>query len=263
MKKHILLGTSVLALMLTNIPSGYADDGTTDLKLKITTGADYSSGKYGASESTDILYAPVTVKGTYGDFTTKLTVPYLTIKGPGSVVGGGDGSISQGNGSSAVTTERGLGDVVASLTYTQNIDSAQAYIDYTAKIKFPTADEKKGLGTGETDYTAYVEGTKVIGDAYLFLGTGYKVLGDSSTLQLDNVWYTSTGGGYKITPDTTLGLSYDYKEAASSTGSITSEVTGSVTQKLSPTLDLQFYGITGFSDGSPDAGGGVMLGYKM
>ena len=45
--------------------------------LSVTSGADYSSGKYGQSETTDITYIPFMAKYETDDTTIKLTVPLV------------------------------------------------------------------------------------------------------------------------------------------------------------------------------------------
>lgn len=255
--KFLALSASLLAL---SPALAWADD-VSDVKVKLSTGFDYSTGDYGDTQDTEIWYAPVTGKVTTGNISASLTIPYLSIKGPGAVIGGGGGSITQAS-TGTVTTESGLGDVVAGLTYTVDLENVGAYIDLTGKVKFPTADEDKGLGTGEFDYTTMVEGTKTLGDAYVSAGVGYKFVGDNNTLDLDNVWMFTTGAGYQLTPELSVGASYDYRESAGS-GDDPSEATAYANYKLTPDVNLQAYTVAGFSDGSPNNSVGVQVGYKF
>lgn len=72
------------ALALATIASPVlADDG-----FSLTTGFDYTTGKYGNATSTDILYIPVTGQYQSGDMTLTLTVPYISVTGPGGVIRG-------------------------------------------------------------------------------------------------------------------------------------------------------------------------------
>lgn len=255
--KFLTLSASLLAL---SPAAAYADDAS-DVKFKLSTGVDYSTGDYGDTEDTEIWYAPVTGKIVAGNLSASLTVPYLRIKGPGAVIGGGGGSVVQSS-SSTVTTESGLGDVVAGLTYTVDLDNIGAYVDLTGKVKFPTADEDKGLGTGEFDYTTRAELTKTLGDAYVSGGVGYKFVGSNDNLDLDNTWSFTTGAGYQLTPEFSFGASYDYSQAAGS-GDDPSEATAYANYKLTPDVNVQAYTVAGFSDGSPDNAVGVQIGYKF
>ncbi len=232
-----------------------------DLKFKFSTGFDYSTGDYGDPQDTEILYFPFVTKAIFRDWAAKLTIPYLQITGPGVVVGDGGVAVNQGGGA-ARTTESGLGDIVAGLTYTLDIEDFGSYVDFTGKIKFPTADEDKGLGTGETDYTLLVDITKVFGKAYVFGGVGRKFVGENDQLQLDDIWLFNVGGGYQVNKKFSAGASYDFRESASSSDN-PSEGTGYITYKITESITGLLYGVVGFSDGSPDTGVGLQLNYKF
>ena len=259
-KRNFYFLATALTLALSPL-AAHAADNDEGTRVKLSTGFDYSTGDYGDTQDTEITYIPVTAKAYMGDFTGSLTVPYVRIEGPGSVIGGGDASVQQ-TGTGVITTESGLGDVVAGLTYTVDLDQYKSYVDLTGKVKFPTADEDKGLGTGEADYTLLVEGTKMIGDAYVSAGLGRKFVGDSPALNLSDVWLGSVGAGYQVTPQFGVGASYDYRESAGS-GENPSEMTAFATYKVTPDVSVQAYGVAGFSDGSPDHSVGMQIGYKL
>lgn len=250
-----------------------------DVNVKISTGFDYSTGKYGQSQSTEIWYFPIITKATYGNWTAKLTVPYLRIKGPGSVIGGGgvvvvcndNSGPGKGGGcppvvnpvtTGAVTTESGLGDIIGALTYTINIEKHDIFLDFTGKIKFPTADENKRLGTGETDYTIQVDATKMFGKAYIFGGAGRRFVGDNAQLQFDDIWLVNAGAGYQVNKKFGLGASYDFRESPS-TAQNASEATGYFTYKVTDSVTAMLYGVVGFSNGSPDESVGLQFSYKF
>lgn len=255
----LLLTTAITAPARAEETADIDTDGP--IKYKLTTGADYSRGDYGDTEDTEVWYVPVTGKAMYNNWTAKVTVPWLRIKGPGAVVGSGDGSVTSAGGA-AVTTEEGMGDVVAALMYTFDFDEITTSLDVTGKIKFPTADEDKGLGTGETDYTLGAEVTKMIGKANVSAGLSRKFVGSNATLNLHDVWIASVGAGYKLTSDLDVGVSYDWRQSASN-GEQPRDATLYASYKLTPKVNIQVYGVKGFSDASADAGGGLMVGYKF
>ncbi len=144
----ILSALIVAGLCLSN--SVYAQDG----EFSFSSGFDYSKGDYGSATDTEIWYIPVTGNYEKGPWRFRVTVPYITIEGPGGVVGGTEGGLVVSGGGGVVTKESGLGDVVAAASYTINPSNVYIpFIELTGKIKFPTADEDDGLGTGEHDYT--------------------------------------------------------------------------------------------------------------
>lgn len=230
--------------------------------FSLTSGFDYSSGDYGGATDTHILYIPLIGKYETERTTFKLTVPYISIESSGGVVGGADGApvVIDPDAAGERTTESGLGDIVASATYTVLDGQANGLLlDVTGKVKFATADEDKGLGTGETDYAAQVDIYKTYGAFTPFGTLGYKVFGDTSATDFNNVFYGSLGGAYKFGPQTSGGLIYDLREASTDSSSSLSELTAYVSYKFTETTKAQLYGVKGFSDGSPDWGMGAMV----
>src|SRR5436305_990332 len=53
------------------------------------TGSDYSTGHYGASEATDILYLPVTLKAAKGPLTLRMDLSWIHIAGPAILLDAG------------------------------------------------------------------------------------------------------------------------------------------------------------------------------
>lgn len=252
-----LLACAVAALAAL---SGQAASAAESGDFSLTTGLDYSSGKYGGTQSTDILYIPFTGKYETGPWSFKLTVPYIRITGPGGVV---RDIGAFGTARATRTTESGLGDVVAAATY--NIYGSKGasplLIDLTGKVKFGTADENKGLGTGENDYAIQVDLYKTVDKFTGFVTVGYKVLGDPVGVNLDNVFYGSLGGSYKFTQQTSGGLILDLREKASASGAPQRELTAFVSHKIDKAWKTQGYLVQGFADGSPDWGAGAMVTY--
>ncbi|TMI10577.1 MAG: hypothetical protein E6H40_08240 [Betaproteobacteria bacterium] len=99
-------------------------------EFSLGVGFNYSSGEYGTSTITEILSIPVIARYDHGPWIFKLTIPYLSISGGTSVVPGVGRVTSsnpkrRGDGASEATAT-GLGDIVASATYTAFYNSATA-----------------------------------------------------------------------------------------------------------------------------------------
>ena len=75
----------------------------------------------------------------------------------------GDGGVTPGSGAGTVSRRSGIGDVNLAATYSLPV-SDTTYFDITGKVKLPTADEAKFLGTGTTDFTAQGELSQVFGN---------------------------------------------------------------------------------------------------
>lgn len=226
-------------------------------QFSLTTGLDYSSGKYGGTQATDTLYIPFIGKYEEGLWTYKLTVPYVRVTGTGSVVR----DVGAFRTAAATrTTESGLGDVVAAVT--RNVYDSGAsgtLLDLTGKVKFATADDKKGLGTGKNDYAVQLDAYQSAGKVTLLGTVGYKVLGDPAGIPLDNVWYGTAGVSGKVSAETSGGVMLDVRQKASATGSPQRELTAYISHKYSKEWKSQAYVVKGFADGSPDWGAGAMV----
>ena len=253
--------TSLLMYSISMVPiSSYAEG-----KLSLTSGVDYSTGKYGQSEATDITYIPFIAKYDTGNTTLKLTVPWVKITGPGDVVGGNT-PIVIGSSNRPITTESGLGDIVFSATQTiaQFGESNPLLLELTGKVKFATASSSKGLGTGENDYIVTLDAYKSISTAVTIFGdVGYKILGDPSGINLNNVWYGSAGFAYKLSPATSAGMMMDIRQATLNTSQPLRELTVFLTHKFNANYKLQTYLTSGNTDASTDLAGGLMLGWMF
>jgi hypothetical protein len=231
-------------------------------RFSLSTGFDYSSGKYGTSSSTDILYIPVSVKYETDRTRLKLTVPYLQISG-GNVVSTEGGQVVLIN-ADIRRTESGLGDIAVSAFETLIPQAGNLpWIDLGVKIKFGTADETQGLGTGENDYSLEADITKIYDKFTAFATLGYKWVGNPPGSALNNIVYGGIGGAYKFTPLTSAGIFIDYRQATSPEQDAPRELTLYANHKLSPDLSVLGYMYGGFSDNSPDIGGGLQIAYRL
>src|SRR5579859_5578863 len=231
--RHFTKRSCVTLVFMLACSGTWAADG----QLSLSTGFDYSSGDYGGSTSTDILQVPVIGKYETGLWTYKLTVPYIEVTGPGNVVPGiGRANAVQGKKGAAVSgtsTESGLGDITGAVTYNLFAGGAsEPAIDLTGKIKLGTADRDKGLGTGENDYSAQVDIYQAFGRITGFATLGYSILGSSSAIPLDNVFYGTVGAAYKFDDSLSGGAMLDLRQAASSFSGPRRELTGFVNYKL-------------------------------
>lgn len=244
------------AMLFLILPISYplmAAQGT----YSLTGGIDYSSGKYGGAIATDVTYVPFTGKYESEDWVFKLTVPYISISGPGNVLP----NIGQAvNTSNAVRTDAGLGDVVASTSYSLvNSRRSGTIIDLTGKVKFGSADKFKGLGSGANDYAAETSVYKIKDNLSVFGTLGYKTFGQTLGYTLNNVFYGSLGLSKKFGDLSSAGLIYDYRQPTSIWSDPQKMWTVFFNRKISSKWKAQTYLFTGSGNASPDFGGGAML----
>lgn len=241
-----------------------ADDG-----FSLSTGLDYSTGKYGNAVSTDILYVPIIGRYAADRLSLMLTLPYISVTGPGGVIqgygrmvapAGGTGFGRSARGGGLVTsTNSGLGDVVTSAGY-MFYASDTLSLDVVGKIKFGTADANKGLGTGENDYSAQVDGSfRLLDRTSLFATAGYKVVGAPVGIATNNVAFGTLGVDRQLRDGANAGVMVNAAQSAFVTGGAQRDVTVYASQNLSRRTSVQASLLKGFADGSPDYGGRVMI----
>jgi hypothetical protein len=246
-----------LASICSLVGSAYANEAS----WRLTTGFDASTGEYGTGEETDTVYVPFGVSRQSGNWTLKANSAWVSIDG-GSVIGGGDSGIVVPGGQPF--DESGVGDTWLNATYAlQSFPSDLGYLDLSAKLKVPTADEDKGLGTGEVDYTVQADFFKPMGNWTPMVSLAYKVKGEPDGVDLDNVLYASVGTAYRVSSVTSFGAMVDYQEASVTSADNAQELFAYWSQKVSSDWQFMLYGYAGFSDGSPDQGLGIQLSYRQ
>ncbi len=248
-------------LALCSALCGHAAQADDEGRFSLGVGMHYSSGNYGAPQSTDILYIPVTGKYKTRDWTVRLTVPYLQITGPANVI---NGVGITGVAANASTTRAGLGDVIAAATRNvYNSGSSGWLFNLTGKIKFGTASSAQALGTGQNDYAFQGELYKVSG-AFTSFGTlGYKVYGSPAGFTLNNVFYGSVGGDYKLGHQANAGLLVTYSQKATVFGSAHVEALAFADRKIGSAWKMQGYVLKGFTNSVPRIGAGLTVTYLL
>ena len=259
MKYAILAVGFIASLALTSSRVAVAAEGG---KFTLETGVHYNTGKYGGTQSTDILYVPVTGIYRSGLWTMKLTVPYLQITGPSNVINGV--GLTTTTAGTTRTTRSGLGDVIASVSNTVYSDASSGlFANLTGKVKFGTASSAQGLGTGKNDYAVQSELYRVNENLTTFGTLGYQVYGRPVGYKLNNVFYGSLGGSYKFDQVTSGGILLSLRQKVSATGSAHAETMFFVNRKIDNAWKAQGYLLKGFTNSVPDFGLGVTISYLL
>lgn len=229
--------------------------------VSIKTGVQYTTGEYGGTQDISDIYVPLTGMWVTGNWGLSATVPYLRVKAPGGTQIGPGGEPIPGTGD--MTTESGVGDVILRLTYFNLLQSAdkQFALDVTGKVKLGTADENKGMGTGENDYSIQVDGYSFFDSFTLFGTLGYKVRGQPPGVTLEDVWFASIGGSIPIATRTRLGMAFDVRPSAYKSNEDLRELSVYLSRRSANNWRYSAYLSTGFSDSSPDMGAGFSVGY--
>ncbi len=250
-----LTHTVGLALLVISQHSLAADG-----KFSASMGLDYSSGDYGSTQDTDVWATPISLKYKTDSWSLRVSTSWLQVTGPNNVTPDGE-FIGIGSGSRR-TTEQGIGDVNLSATY--NLLDDRNYLmglDVIGKVKIPTADEDKFLGTGKTDYGLNLEAFKTIGNWSPYWNVGYKWKGDPNNLDYKNVWSSSLGFDFQVNRNLSIGLGYDWQQKVTNFSQNTQEASAYLNYYLNDQNKLNFYVVTGYSDASPNWGSGLVLAH--
>ena len=271
------LAASILALAAAIASAAPAVAETT---LRLSTGVDYSSGKYGGTERTDVIVAPISAKVSSGPWSVRATLPVISIRGPASAVviddvgSGGAGTVGSSTGTTAggeVSTGTGArktttGFADLSLTGTYTFDNLfgqkRTYLDVIGRVRLPTGDEGKNLSLGVTDYGLAGELGYIGKDAGAYVLGGRRFLHDAKGITRVDGWQAEVGGWVRASERTVVGGSVDWRDASTRIGKDVSEASAYVSYKLTEKVRVGATASAGLTDSAADYGVGLNLSWK-
>jgi len=261
-KKRALAICFFLGAIAAPLFSQNSTRATPEERFKLGVGFDYSRGDYGFSTATEVLSVPVYLTAESDDWLVRLTVPYLTVKGPGSVVGD-VGAGASGAPRPTTKYESGLGDTMLSLTYHARHAADGLTVDLTGRVKFATADQDRGLGTGETDYYVQTDLYETFGSVTPFVTLGYRFLGSNATFPLKDGAYASAGSSYHVSTGTAIGAGFDWRERLVRGVDDATDIMVFVSHSPNDRWNLLGYVLGGLNKASPDIGVGGIATYRF
>lgn len=237
---------------------------TVRAELSLTTGLDYSSGKYDSTDTTTVREVPVMLKYEAAPWTFTAYIPYVDVDGVANPeVGGTVTSVSE--------SQSGLGDTVVGGFYELFPRGGSFGMDVGIKAKLVTADRNKDLlTTGNPDYTLQSNFYTLAGPGTLLATVGWTKKGDIrvldsqgqfQTLNPDDPLSLGLAYSYSLSERTRLGVAYDWRQRLFSDTDDVSEASFLMSYRYSSHWRVQGYLLTGFSNASPDWGGGAFIGY--
>jgi Putative MetA-pathway of phenol degradation len=255
----------VLLLSALVLGPGHAAAQRDHFQLKL--GATYDQGDFGTSETTRTLYLPATFRylGDWWDVGITGSFVYLDAPGQITLVDGAPTQTSSGAGGRE--SNAGIGDTILKARFFVVDDpgpngwwpSLTPYV----RLKIPTADEDKNLGTGEFDGGFGLEFDKTFGQFFVFGDVSYTFMGDPPGQDLRDRPGASIGAGYRLTGSLTVSAMLDWRRALVKGNDDPLELYGQLAIKVTPTLSLTPYVFAGLTDGSPDFGIGFEVSYRF
>lgn len=235
--------------------------------FSMSVGHEQTTGTYGSTSETKIGTTSLLAEYSINAWRFSLFTPFVSVTGDGSVIpssGSGTGS-GYGNNTSTTTTtvvetQSGLGDIMPSLSYAF-FPKRGSYMfhELTAEVKLGTASVSDNLGNGENDFSLSLYNAYEKYDMQPFLTVGYLLIGDTDTVDFNDVLFVTTGFTYHMNSKTSFGVVYDYQQA-----SVDGEDDGAILElNLSSRFNQQWsarvYSLTGLSDSVADSGIGLSL----
>jgi len=242
-------------------------EGATSLAL----GAFSIKGDYGAESATTMQYLPLTIAYREGGLKLSATAAFLWIEGPS----GNTAGVIDGNGAlPASGNADGVGDSLLKVSYDFSPSSRRLLLRPQFKIKLPTADENRGLGSGAADYTAQMDAFYFVDGWWPYISVGYRWRGDGSytlddgtdlryPIDLDNG--AIYGAGFYKPLNAAASLTIDYEHRAPSIAHLaaTEELLTTYQYKFDTHWLASFSAGTGFTRRSADSIVGVQVEYRF
>jgi hypothetical protein len=257
----------------------------------ISFGTEYATGKYGTDSRTRSVYMPLTVTWSPNErFDVGVEIPFLyqsnsnvtttlfnssqSTPAAKTVLRGGPGGnggmiLQQQTSSTSITgsTESdvsGLGDVILRAGYILfEGNNALPQLRMSGFVKTPTASDSDGLGTGKFDFGGGLDLGKWYGDLHLTGEALYTYQGRVSGFDLKNYFSYTAGVGYQLLESLEPMVLVKGATAPSGYSRNLLEARGRILWSLSYRTTIDLYTSRGFSDSSPDYGGGISVIYTF
>ncbi|MBU6420133.1 MAG: hypothetical protein KGQ79_10470 [Proteobacteria bacterium] len=249
-----------------------------DGQITLGTTASYFQGDFGTPSTIHIFDESTFAQFKNQNLRIKLTIPYLAVSGlpvgaqlsGGTVVGRGNGTGSSGHGSggtgstgttpTGVHSASGIGDIELAAHYTvyHGAGLTPSIVPYT-KITFGTASSSKGLGTGKNNYEFGVGLNDIIDtDIFPFAHIGYRIVGNPTGDNLQNVLTYDIGASYAFTPRNIVTTIFSGSQSEQPGFAGPADLIFAYNYNLSANgTGLQVFFDKGLSNGSPNFGIGI------
>ncbi len=135
-------------------------------------------------------------------------------------------------------------------------------VGLTAKLKLPTGDDGRGLGTGKADYYAQVDLNRTFGAITPFGTIGYCWMG-SGRYHLQDVAYASGGVLYTLLPGTSVGATVAWRDRLVESADRATEGSLLLSQHINEHWNINFSVMKGFTDASANYGAAAQLSHTF
>ncbi len=250
------------AAVLLQTPA-WAEDG----RWIFSTGVDYSTGDYGEAEDTTIVTVPLAAGYVAERWSATLTVPLVSVDGPGTIVPGGIGGsgplggLLGGDAANKVppvngVSEIGLGDVSLEVSAIPYVSAGGTQFSMTGRVRAPTGDADRSLGTGEAA-VAVSAGVRepIAARSAVYGSVGYEqAFGGGGSGVIAGV-----GAESYVSEHALAGVTFEFAQANSEVRRDAAQAGAYLGFDVSKDTRLVAYGAAGLSETSPDVQAGLRL----
>lgn len=233
--KNTVHALFVLFLIAAMPFAGWAAEGRGYLDLN----GGYKTGDFGTPTKSSLLYFSPALGYVTPRYDMSITVPYLSLTN--KTAGQTD-------------TEDGIGDIIlhGGMVLVPEAENGFSLTGSIA-VKLPTADEKRGLGTGETDYGGFLGIRKRIGQNRFTLSAGYIKVGNPPGAGLNDVYVYDIGYA-RIFERTELSAWYEGRRAIIPGADNPQEINIGFFHILNRDYSIKGSSFAGLNNGGPDFG---------
>jgi hypothetical protein len=234
-------------------------------QVEISSGIDFESGDFGTQSDIEKTIVPLTLNVGKGRVRASAQLPWVRVTAPANVIAPtgplGLPILIDPTRPNTRSTRQGVGDLRVNAAYDLPVQGIFASVRTGAKL--PTASSDKGLGTGKADYSVGADLAKPIGAVTPFAGVTYTIAGDPDGFELRNSFSGQAGAAVRVGKVITAQLGYAFAQSPLKAGDDDQRIVGGLNAAMGKSLSLGIYGSGGLSDGAPDIGGGVTLGFRL
>ncbi len=248
----------ILSIFLIMVFSPFMNAAYAKKAWELSVGTYSLEGDYGKGTDTAIHMVPVSLAYKYNQWQYRLSTGYLWLDGNKSVI---SEDLREGQVS---VEDAGLADSTLSVKYRfKKLRSLPLYLNISARIKFPTADHKRNLGTGKRDTGFRVGAHWGFQHWWGVMELGYKFRKKPRNIELNNTSQIVIGGLRAIDNKNSIGVSAKLRERSQPKKDPVREITGFYRHKINPQNRINLLATKGFSDASPSWGIATQWSYSF
>ena len=267
-RSKLLIKSLFVALLFLSFSSpGWGQQSQEREHFLFKIGAVYDQGDFGSSETSRVLFVPLTLRYLGSRFDVSVTPSFALVDTSGGIRLIEGVPTPTGEEIGIRETRTGAGDTVIRgriyLLDDQGPDSPIPAITPFMKVKIPTAQQDLKLSTGEIDYGFGVEWDKQISQVLLFGDFNYTVIGKAEGLELQNRPGASFGVGGRLSNTVSASGLVDWRRSIVAGNSDLAELVGVLTFRMSPTVSFSPHAFIGLTSGTSDFGVGFELAFRF